>query len=512
VCTGVHVIEIFLPHTDGGFYRFGDLPELIANSRCPDDSTLKPWIKAVLSWLDDGSKEGVFAWQMPPDGVQIEDEQAAIEWPAETIDLTTLPDDRSLCREFVWLWETQRSEPAQHVYLADGSLILIVERDDRKWVRLFEWKDLLTNYENTLKDAVSSGALLVCNHAGLPHSFPHGQALLDSIVHIDTLNEWGGKLPGGQCFRMLRPETEAPPLQPDSTRFLQMFPRLVPSTEWTGGRMADTDLFNLGDAALFAAKHAGTEVTKADFLRAAARGEIRLRGILRQAVAFEPCSPTDTPLAFREGQIPPLPHDACNALSSIGRASWRTLDFFEPVPAFGGELGRFARWRLPAGEPDLETIPDDCRVTGRDVHALADAIRLEQSSDEHLAAQGVGYRFPRLATEVDGKPETVPSIDFTLLASPEQLIKAFGAFTGMDKSWFSNITDKPKLLKARKQEGKGGKSYSLPWFCPFEVMLWLIDEKRKAGKPMSQETGWRMLRQHWPSVYDKNLALSPLED
>jgi hypothetical protein len=55
------VIEIFLPHTDGGFYRFGDLPELIANSRCPDDSTLKPWIKAVLSWLDDGSKEGVMA-------------------------------------------------------------------------------------------------------------------------------------------------------------------------------------------------------------------------------------------------------------------------------------------------------------------------------------------------------------------------------------------------------------------------------------------------------------------
>jgi hypothetical protein len=82
----------------------------------------------------------------------------------------------------------------------------------------------------------------------------------------------------------------------------------------------------------------------------------------------------------------------------------------------------------------------------------------------------------------------------------------------MDKSWFSKITDKPKLLKARKHEGRGGKNYATPWFCPFEVMLWLVDDKRKIGRPMTPEAGWRMLRQHWPKVYDKNVVLSPLED
>lgn len=50
-----------------------------------------------------------------------------------------------------------------------------------------------------------------------------------------------------------------------------------------GGRLADTDVLTLEEAAAFASKHAGEEITARDFLRAAGRGEITLRAIVHRA-------------------------------------------------------------------------------------------------------------------------------------------------------------------------------------------------------------------------------------
>ena len=61
------------------------------------------------------------------------------------------------------------------------------------------------------------------------------------------------------------------------------FERLQPRSEWRGGRLADTDLLTLEEAAGFASKHAGEEITARDFLRAAGRGEITLRAIVHRA-------------------------------------------------------------------------------------------------------------------------------------------------------------------------------------------------------------------------------------
>ena len=55
-----------------------------------------------------------------------------------------------------------------------------------------------------------------------------------------------------------------------------MFPRLAPRTTWTGGRISETDVLTLADAASMATKHAGETVTTGDILRAAGRGEITL--------------------------------------------------------------------------------------------------------------------------------------------------------------------------------------------------------------------------------------------
>jgi hypothetical protein len=121
------------------------------------------------------------------------------------------------------------------------------------------------------------------------------------------------------------------------------------------------------------------------------------------------------------------------------------------------------------------------------------------------------YLIARDITVVLVAPEQTPqpqetatneSIDFAMLATRAQLISAFGAFTGMDDSWFTNLRDTPKLKDARRVEGSGGKDSTEPLFCPYAVMGWLIDPKRKKGRPLSEETGWRMLKVHFNSVYD----------
>lgn len=155
-----------------------------------------------------------------------------------------------------------------------------------------------------------------------------------------------------------------------------MFERLQPRSEWRGGRLADTDLLTLEEAAAFASKHAGEEITARDFLRAAGRGEITLRAIVPRAakvrkhdggVLFNKGEPNEN--IVPAGAIPTLPLTACQHLAAAGRARWRTFDGFEERT---GILMRYTKGMLHDDEPDFETVPDDCRVVGYDVHALAD--------------------------------------------------------------------------------------------------------------------------------------------
>lgn len=159
--------------------------------------------------------------------------------------------------------------------------------------------------------------------------------------------------------------------------YIQMFARLEPETPWQVGRVADTDVLSLDDAARFASKQAGTEILPADFLRAASRGEISLKAIVHHGAKLKKhdggiyCNqglPTEN--TTPKGAIPTLPLSACQQLANAGRASWRTYDGFESVD---GELMRFTIATLDDGEPDFETVPTDCRVTGWDARAIADA-------------------------------------------------------------------------------------------------------------------------------------------
>lgn len=172
-----------------------------------------------------------------------------------------------------------------------------------------------------------------------------------------------------------RRETE-PQIPADTVFHLALYERLQPHSEWRGGRLADTDLLTLEEAAAFASKHAGEEITARDFLRAAGRGEITLRAIVHRAAKVRKhdggvyCNkgePNEN--IVPAGCIANLPLTACQRLANAGRASWRTFDSFE---AIDGIRMRYTKGMLTDDEPDFETVPDDCRVVGYDVHALAD--------------------------------------------------------------------------------------------------------------------------------------------
>lgn len=172
----------------------------------------------------------------------------------------------------------------------------------------------------------------------------------------------------------------------ETTYRLALFPRLEPRTPWTGGRTTDTDVMTLEEAARFASVHAGQEITPSDFLRAAARGEIRLQAIVHRSARTRPCAPGVKPLNNGEpvpaGSIPPLPIAACGQLAAVGRATWRTIERTKQDAKLPGEWWYFDAWELAPDEPSFETVPADCRVTGSDTHALADAFRLGHEREQ----------------------------------------------------------------------------------------------------------------------------------
>lgn len=100
-------------------------------------------------------------------------------------------------------------------------------------------------------------------------------------------------------------------------------------------------------------------------------------------------------------------------------------------------------------------------------------------------------------------PVVNDEVDFTMVATRKELIDAFGRFTEMNMTWFDNLTDAPRLKAARKFTGQGGRQSAEPLFCPYEVMQWLADPKRKKGKTLSDTTAWRLLKNHFPKVYNQ---------
>jgi hypothetical protein len=198
------------------------------------------------------------------------------------------------------------------------------------------------------------------------------------LVHIEEVDEWLSRSMGvpyrlGPLLPALSVFPGGKHLPTDVHYTIPLHPPLEPRGPWKGGRMADDDVLSLAEAARQASRHAGQEVTDHDFLRAAARGEIRIRAIMHKTATMLPVRAAEGPITLQAGRFQELSPETCELLSITGKAGWRGVEAFEPVEAFDGRVCRFTRWRLPVGEPDILTGISDCIVMGTDVRALADA-------------------------------------------------------------------------------------------------------------------------------------------
>lgn len=99
--------------------------------------------------------------------------------------------------------------------------------------------------------------------------------------------------------------------------------------------ITETDKLTLDDAAKFASKHAGTEITPADFLRAAARSKITLRAVAHRDAKLKKhdggiyCNAGEATKRTRYPKRFQTFPSACQQLATTGQTSWRTLDGFE---------------------------------------------------------------------------------------------------------------------------------------------------------------------------------------
>lgn len=207
--------------------------------------------------------------------------------------------------------------------------------------------------------------------------------------------------------------------EPTEVRYsLYRYLRLEPKAEWTVSRLSHTDQLSLAEASKLATLQAGVEVSINDFLRAGARGEIRVFARTTQAAAMNPTRPEDETLNIEAGSYPTLPASACKTLALFGKAEWRYCEGWVPLKAFGNQMCSFERWRLPADAPSMVSVTDDCLVWGRDVHALADASRAVP--EEPLATQTPGPAAPvqRFRAQEEAILAKLAELGFTPVALP----------------------------------------------------------------------------------------------
>ncbi len=240
----------------------------------------------------------------------------------------------------------------------------------------------------------------------------------------------------------------------------------------------------------------------------------RAKALIQHLYAFSE-RPTEWPERFAPMhlahlQAPPIGKDQINtaawqsAIESAAAAGElpSVLQSFALDPPFASHAG-FAS-AISAGMEGRRYAPESIRPLVKTWPGIsAGDFKTWLKSQGETASEHIAAWFDSCGTAPAQTPAPVVDTkpDVTLMATRQQLIDAFGSFTGMNASWFSNIKDTPALLAARKVTGQGGRHFAEPLFCPFEVLQWLIDPARRKGRPLGQAKGWELFEGHFPRAY-----------
>ena len=189
------------------------------------------------------------------------------------------------------------------------------------------------------------------------------------------------------------------------------------------------------------------------------------------------------------------------------------FDFYRQAEARVGEAN--AQADLPHGVPSMSLGTDSGRTLEE---AQAEAEDAHKTWLKDMVIELLMADSERKELEAKSGWEAVKpgAIDFKMLATPDQLIRAFGNFTGMSEAWFDKWADYPVLKNAIKRKGDSGRGRTTrPLFCPFLVMQGLMKKPRKGSKRqafLTDEKPWELLRSHFPNLYDTHRGLSPLDE
>ncbi|RYF61667.1 MAG: hypothetical protein EOO27_00905 [Comamonadaceae bacterium] len=198
---------IELPACEGGLYRFGELPDMIAAALHPDHDYLEDWIEWCAIWRDDGG-DGSYWQAIAPLGERPTSLTDSEGWSLEPIDLSEDERENPAHSKWVnWRWHEQRRPADQQQRWPDGSLIVaqgwtqyqIDKAVSRMAQRTWHAKRL---ERAALRDEGDAARLCVLDGLGNELDFRAGAALSDGLVHLDELNRWGALQRPPRCFEV----------------------------------------------------------------------------------------------------------------------------------------------------------------------------------------------------------------------------------------------------------------------------------------------------------------------
>lgn len=207
--------KIVLQPTEGGYYKFGELPQLIAEALHPDELYPDDYILSVVIWRDDGTEHGQYIMCTPTPDSREDTLGRCAEWVQTPIELTD--DDKAhpdRCKWVHWRWHEQRRPENERRYWPSGGELIVWDDTTQNHIHQVvnislecDWyKDRMR--EDARRSPDDPRRLVVVDSNLNSLTYTQGAALDRGWVHIDKLNQWGATLDTVNLFSVMQSQPE----------------------------------------------------------------------------------------------------------------------------------------------------------------------------------------------------------------------------------------------------------------------------------------------------------------